>query len=215
MKKVLFSFFLFLFLFVLPCVFGSSYAAYLKFDKQTDTVTADQTFQVQVIIDTGSEQVTSTDSYVTYDSTLFEAQSVTEGTFFPVVTYDITSGKIYIAGIVEDTAVTKTGEGTLATIVFKALKDGTGTLSFDCQGDVGSTSKIIKNDGNGTNIIECTSNQDLIVTIGTGGSTIVPTTAASTSSELPETGVLDNLIKYAVPGTMLLIIGVLIKFVLL
>lgn len=214
MKKVLFSLSLFLFLFIFPCVFGSSYAAYLKFDKQTDTVSVDQTFQVQVMIDTGSEQVTSTDSYVIYDSTLFEAQSVTEGTFFPVVTYDITSGKIYIAGIVEDTAVTKTGEGTLATIVFKALKDGTGTLSFDCQGDVGSTSKIIKNDGNGTNIIECTSNQDLVVTIGTGGSTIAPTTT-SPSSELPETGILDNLIKYAIPGTMLLIIGGIIKFVLL
>lgn len=215
MKKVLLFLSLFLFLFILPCVFGSSYAAYLKFDKQTDTVSSDQTFQVQVMIDTGSEQVTSTDAYVIYDSTLFEAQSVTEGTFFPVVTYDITSGKIYIAGIVEDTAVTKTGEGTIATIVFKALKDGTGTLSFDCQGDVGSTSKIIKNDGNGTNIIECTSNQDLIVTIGTGGSAVVPTSSSATSSQLPETGILDNLIKYAIPGAMLLIVGGLIKFVLL
>ena len=197
--------------FFIPLVVNGVSAAYLKFDKTTDTVQSGKTFQTQVMIDTGSDQITSTDIYVLYDNTLFEAQSVSPGTYFTTVTNNITSGKIYIVGMVDDPSVPKTGSGTIATIVFKALKDGTGPITFDCRGDVSGTSKILKNDGNATNIIICTQNGKLNVSVGSG---YLTTPNPTSSSNLPTTGILDNLVKYAVPGTILLFLGMAVRLIL-
>jgi hypothetical protein len=58
---------------------------------------------------------------------------VAAGDYFTTVTNNIASGKIFIAGYVGSSTPYKTGSGTLASITFKALKSGTGTLTFDCQ----------------------------------------------------------------------------------
>jgi hypothetical protein len=202
---------LIIFLYVVPIVSKGALAAYLKFDKTTDTVQSGQTFQTQVMLDAGSDQITSTDIYILYDSTLFEAQSVTPGTYFTTVTNNITSGKIYIVGMVDDPAVPKTGSGTVATVVFKALKNDTGSLTFDCRGDVAGTSKILKNDGNATNIIVCTENGKLTVSVGSG---YLTTPNPTSSSTLPTSGVFDNLLKYAVSGTILLFLGMAVRLIL-
>ncbi len=181
-------------------------AATLKFDEATFSVASGDTFYVQVIVDAGSEQITSTDIYVLYDATILEAQSVSGGTFFPTVTKNITSGKVYIAGLVDDPATSKTGSGTVATITFKALKNGSATLTFSCDTSTYNTSKIIKNDVNATNIITCAQNGSSAVTVG-GGSSSGGGTTAPTPSSLPQTGILDNILKYSIPGMALLLIG--------
>ncbi len=180
-------------------------AATLKFDESTFSVASGDTFYVQVIVDAGSEQITSTDAYVLYDATVLEAQSVSNGTFFPTVTKNITAGKVYIAGLVDDPATSKTGSGTVATITFKALKAGSATLSFNCDTTSYNTSKIIKNDINATNIITCAQNGTAAVTVG--GGTSDGATAAPTPSSLPKSGILDNILRYSIPGIALLLIG--------
>ena len=154
---------------------------------------------------------------MTYDSTLLKATVVTSGTQFPTVTNDIaTSGKVYIAGMVNDPSASISASGTLATITFQALKDGTGTLAYDC-----NLSKIIKNDVNATNVIVCGSNLTSAVTVGAGGSgTTTPTPTGTGSveptaiSELPQSGVFDNVAGMAIPGMIILIIGLGIRLVL-
>ena len=121
-----------------------------------------------------------------------------------------------IAGLVNDSGSPVTTSGTVATITFQGLKDGSGTLSFDC-----NTSKIIKNDLNATNVIVCTQNGTSAVTIGAGGSSSSPTATpapntgvAETPSELPQTGIWDNVVKFALPGMVLLILGGALRFIL-
>ena len=160
------------FFLVAPFVFSAE-AASLKFDKTTATTTNGGTFQISVTVDPAGDNLSSTDVYVTFDSTLLKANSVAAGSLFPTVTNDIsTSGKVYIAGMVNDPATSVSTSGTLATITFQGLKDGSGTLAFDC-----ATSKIIKNDINATNVINCSQNGTSSVTVGANNCSTSPAAA--------------------------------------
>lgn len=197
--------FLIFFGLLLPGYLTSVQAASLNFDQTTKLVATGSTFQIAVTVVPGSDSLSSTDVYVTYDSTLLKATSVVAGSLFPTVTNDIsTSGRVYIAGMVNDPANSISTTGTLATITFQGLKDGTGTLAFDC-----NSSKIIKNDVNATNVITCSSNGTTAVTVGAGGTTSTTSspTATPIPNQLPQTGTFDNVIRIAIPGAILLLLG--------
>ncbi len=186
----------FLFLSTIP-LWEKIQAAYLKFDQSTVSTSNGGTFQIAVQVEPGSDSLNSVDAYVLYDSSLVSATSVSAGSLFPTVSHDeSTSGKVYIAGMVNDVASSVSTTGTLATITYKGLKDGSGNLSFDC-----NLSKIVKNDINATNVIVCSQNGTASVTVGSGSQ---PTTAPQ---QLPESGVFDNVVKFAVPGMILLLLG--------
>jgi len=207
-KKIFLTLGLFI---VLPVFLDGTQAASLKFDKTTATAANGATFQIAVTVDPGSDSLNSTDVYVSFDSTLLKATSVAAGSLFPTVSNDIsTTGKVYIAGMVDDPASSISATGILATITFQGLKEGTGTLSFDCD-----TSKIIKDDINATNVITCSQNGSSSITIGSGGG-VAPTTPPGNNppSQLPESGVFDNVIKIAVPGMLLLLVGGIFRLLL-
>jgi len=216
-----FLFFLSLYFFLPRTTFG----AFLKFDKTTVSSQATQTFTVDVTVDAGTDQVTSTDIWIVYDPSYLEAQTVTNGTFFPAVTSNITSGKVSITGLIVDPGTYKTGTGVVATVTFKSLLNGTNSLSFDCRTDVSNSSKIIKNDVNATNIIECSKNVGATVTIGgtaTSSSSSTGTYATPTVSSvqptvagtLPESGIVENIARFAIPGLILLMIGAMLRLAL-
>jgi len=186
-----------IFFIVAPFMF-SAQAASLNFNKSTATATNGETFQIAVTVDPDGDALNSTDVYVTFDSTLLKATEVSAGSLFPTVSNDIsTSGSVYIAGMVDDPASSISTAGTLATITFQALKDGSGTISFNCD-----TSKIIKNDIDASNVITCSQNGTSAVTIGE------PVT------ELPQSGVFDNVVHIAIPGMILLIFGGIFRLLL-
>ena len=205
---------------ILPIFIGTVNAASLKFDKTTVSTTNGGTFQIAVTIDPGSDALSSVDAYVTFDAAYLKATAVTAGSLFPTVSNDIsTSGKVYIAGLVNDPASSISTAGTLATITFQALKDGTATLSFDC-----NTSKIIKNDINASNVISCSSNGTSAVTIGSGGgsssggstqpTTVPAANTGATNNELPKSGIFDNVVKFAIPGLILFLVGGVFRLLL-
>lgn len=208
MKKNLKNTLLVLIIFlIVPYFFNSAFAAYLKFDNTAVTVANGGSFQISVMIEPGSDALNGTDIYVTYDSTLLKVTTVSDGSLFPYFFNDITTvGKIYIAGTTTDPASSISTSGTVAMITFQALKEGSSTLSFDC-----NSSKIIKDDVNATNVIACSQNTGATVTIGVGGQTAVPTDAPS---QLPQSGVFDNVAKIAVPGMLLLFIGGIFRLLL-
>ncbi len=197
-----------LFLFSLPQMI---LAATINFDKTSVTVQSGASFSLQVNVDAGSDEIRSTDIYLKYDGSYLQVESVSEGSFFPTVTSDTaTAGQIYIAGMVDDPAVTKTGSGTVATVNFKAVKDGSTTISFDCQ-----NSKIIKADIDATNILTC--NQGLTVSISIGEGTNNSNSQTNNNSsitELPKSGVFENVIKFGMPGLMLFIVGGALRLIL-
>lgn len=209
MNKIIKSLSLAVLFIVVPMFFGSVNAASLKFDKTTVSTTNGGTFEIAVTVDPGSDPVLSTDAYVTFDSSLLKANSVSAGSLFPAVTNDTaTSGRVYIAGMVTDTATPVTTSGTLATITFQGLKEGTGTLAFDC-----NLSKIIKNDDFTSNVLVCSQNNSSVVTIGGGGGA-APAADNSVPAELPQTGIFDNVASIAIPGIILLLLGGVFRLVL-
>lgn len=213
---------LIIFLFVYFFIVGSVQAASVKFDKATVTVNANETFTLDAIVDAGSDQITSTDMWILYDSTALEAQNASPGAFFPAVTNNITAGKVYVAGLITDPGTYKTGSGTVAKITFKALKNGTATITYDCRADVSNSSKVIKNAVDPTNVINCAQNGTSIITIGTGG--VVPTSAAIPTSiyssgavptALPQSGFMDELPRLSMIGAILIVAGVLLRVLLI
>lgn len=197
------------------------FAANLKFDKSSVSANIGDTFQVSVVVDAGSEEVYSTDAYIQYDKGILEVSSVAEGTFFPTIFNDTsTPSQLYVAGIVDDPATSKTGSGTVATVTFKALSAGSTTLTYFCDLSVSDTSKVVKNDIDSTNIIVCSENGSTTVTVGGAAAnpTATPAAAAGGTStsptQLPQSGVFDNIVRFAVPGVILLILGGVVKLLL-
>jgi hypothetical protein len=210
MKKIILFCLLIVYVWLLPRVFGQVSAASLKFDKTSASIDVGGTLSLSIIVDAGGEEISSTDIYVTYDASLIEAQVVNNGSFFPTVTNNITPGRVYIAGMVDDPASSKTGSGTVATVNFKGLKDGSVTISFDC-----NTSKIVKSDINATNILQCSSSDRVVVSVGSGGSSDPTPTPISQQKDLPKSGIFDNLINLAIPGGILFLIGSGLKLLIL
>lgn len=219
---------LFIVLGLSPTLFGNAYAASLSFDPSSVSKNAGEAFDIKVDANAGSDQITSVDAYITYDANVLEVQSVTNGTFFPTVTKDTSqAGKVYIAGLVDDPATSKTGTGTLATITFKGKTSGSAILAFTCTQGSTSDSNITKNDLNATDIITCSSNGSSAITIGSGSSSGGSSSGGSSSggsstsggttpapTELPKSGVFDNVVKYSVPGIILLLLGGIAKLIL-
>ncbi len=208
MKKLISGVFFLIIILLSPIFLGKVEAGYFTFDPTSSSVDVDGTFQVDVIVNAGSDTIRSTDIYVVFDSNLLEAQSVSDGTFFPTVTNNITSGRVYIAGMVDDGASTKTGSGTVATITFKGLKEGTGSISVDC-----TNSLIVQSDANGTNLLDCDSNGTDAVTIGSGSSS--SDNSLITPTSLPKTGVFNNTVKWSQWGMLLVLLGGVVRLLLL
>ena len=224
MKKYTVPFILFIFLFI-PFVVGGVSAASLKFDATTVTIDPGKVFELQLIVDPGSDNIRSVDAYILFPPN-FQVLKVTPGTYFPTVTNNIQSSKVYVAGLVDDPATSKTGAGTVATISFQALLNasGTGKISFDCRDGASDSSKVIKDDINATNVIVCGTNGSTAITVGTGGGgpTITPTvapsgagsTSATTPQTLPQTGSLDNILNVSISGVVLLVAGLAVRLLL-
>ena len=251
MKKIIWTTLIFTAFFLCSAVNSSSvYAGSLEFDPTTKSVNNKEIFELNINVNPGSEEITSVDAYIEYDSTYLEFQSIENGDYFPKFFQDSsTAGKAYYGGIV-NLGEFKTGEGTIATISFKTLQEGTTTVSFYCDTSKNDSSKINKNDFDVTNIIVCANNLSSEITIGasevtstpaptsktitstpaptstltptptteideggTGGTEeIVPTEVVPTA--LPQSGILDNVIKYSAPGLALFLIGLALKFLL-
>lgn len=205
-RKIIFYFF-FIF-FVFPYFFSFIRAASFSFDKTTVTVNSGETFQLSVNLNPESDKIYSADIYINYDASFLKPTNVSAGSLFPTVSNDIsTSGKVYIAAMVNDPTSAVSSSGTVATITFQALKDGSVTLSFDC-----NSSKIIKDDVNASNVLNCSANNSAAITIGTGSTN--NNTSSEIPEELPKTGILENVLKFAFPGIILLILGGALRLVL-
>ena len=209
-------------------------AASLQFDPTTKTTPKGENFDIKVDIDAGTNEILATDAKISFDKTLLEVVKIENGGYFKTLgkaDYS-TAGQIYIAGIVDDPGDFKKGTGTVATVNFKALTDGTATLSYICTpGETGEDSNIANNDFDATDVINCSENGTSRITIGgggdssttptptsTGSTTVAPTnTLAPTVSSLPETGLFETAtnINVMLPLSILaVLLGLAVKFFL-
>lgn len=216
---------------------SASYAASLQLDPATASVAVGQTVNIKVNISSGTETVRSTDAFVSYDSAYFETPTVTNGTFFQTAFQNIDTTRVYVAGLQTDPASTVQGTGTIATITFRAKKSGSTRLTFVCGTNTANDSTIVAGSGS-ANIIQCSSNGSSTITIagdssspaatatpasgatstpvptsvGTvGGATAVPTAV----TQLPQSGIEQNITTYVALGVILFIVGIGARFLLL
>lgn len=187
-------------------------AASLKFNSTTYSGAVGGTVKVDVIVNPGTDSISGVDAHVTYDATVLQAQSVTAGTYFPAVNESIASGKVSIYASVTDPASSKTGEGTIASITFVVLKNGSSNLQFYCDSATYNSSKVVKNDINATNIIVCSQNGSAVVTGGTGGTSGNPQITPTPVTQLPAAGTVENISFVAIIGVALIALGGIVKF---
>ncbi len=204
--------FIFLFLAVV-----SASAATLNFNPNSVNTQQDGTFSVDVVVDAGTEQVTGTDVYVIYDPQYLQLQTVTAGSFFPKSDNMPSTGKLYVWGVIENQGEYKTGQGVLSTLTFKTVKGGNTTVTFQCNTANTETSKILKNDINATNVINCGGNGTLTINStgsGTTNNSSSTTSTTTTVTTLPQSGVYENVMRFAVPGLILMFMGVALRLVI-
>ena len=231
----LFAVFLFTSIFLLHTVHAFA-VNNLSYDGANKSVTMEETLSVPINIQTDDgTQVIGADVWLLVDESFIDVQSIEPGEYFPTVTGQKTStGKIYIAGILEDTTSASTGDGTIATVLFTPKKTGTTQIRFDCRGNnVSDTSKININFQNPQNVIDCSStvNNVLTVNITQVGAQTTPTPAdgadltatpavympgdggelTPTPSVLPDSGFFDYTVYYALSGGALLGLGGLMR----
>jgi len=162
----------------------------LLIEPTTVTTPQGQAFSADIKIDSFGNQVVGTDAYIQYDATALQFVQILNGDYFPSVTQTDQSGVLSLRGMFTEPASSRAGIGRVATVTFQPLREVITDLSFICTSGAGLTSKIIKNDVNATNVIDCTANNTLRVTVGSA--TLTPTgviTTSPTTSPTPDTSV--------------------------
>lgn len=170
------------------------------------------TFNVDIILDTGGDSVSGATAILNYDTARLQVQDgdsaasgvqIKQGSIFnqsPLTnTVDTSVGKIrYDSGSL---GTSYTGRGVMATIQFKAVAAGTApvTFVFDSQSSIDTS--IVAAASGPTNIL--TQVQDGNYTIGTGSAT-----PAQPRPQLPPTGVVENTLAVLGGGLALLVFGV-------
>ncbi|OGK75124.1 hypothetical protein A2459_01880 [Candidatus Roizmanbacteria bacterium RIFOXYC2_FULL_41_10] len=155
-------------------------AATLEFSPATGSYSTNENFNVEIKVDTSSQDTQSTDAVIEFDTTLLSVENVTYGSFYPTVLHSEQNGKLYISGVVNDAASVKNGAGTLATVSFKGLTAGTATLSFVCTTGRTDDSNVSKNDLDATDLLVCSSLVEGSYTLS--GSTVSTPTPTSTTN---------------------------------
>lgn len=216
MKRFFFSSLAILGILVLVGYFSRVEAAYLKFDKTSVDASVGETFTADVIVDAGDDSIVSADIYVKYDADVLSVEKVDDGTFFDTLVKDSQTGQEYIAGMFDDVGKSKTGSGTVATITFKVLKDSATTISYLCDTTASKTSKIIKNDNDATNIIECDNNGTLAVNSSSSSNSGGDNSSnsgglTSAQGSLPKTGFMDSMLNLSIIGAALVVFGGVVK----
>ncbi len=162
----------------------------LLFDPATSSVALGQNFTVTVKVDTYGNATTGTDAYIQYDQTAVQFVSLANGDFYPSISHADQQGVLSLRGMVTEPASSKTGTGLLGAVTFKALKEVVTRLVFICDPSKATSSKIIKNDINATNIISCGSNNQITVTVGSA--TATPTGNPPTTGTATPTGAVTS-----------------------
>ena len=186
---------------------GAVSAATLSLSPQARLIKPGETFSVDVLINTKGESVTFADVYFTHDKTLLEAITVTNGTFFPNTYHVLTPGEPYISGALSKSGESYTGTGKVATITFKALKEGVDTMAFKCTpGKTADTNIARLSDG--SDIVECSALVNGVYTISNSAT---PDAAATpTPNSLPQAGSIGNTLMFVGLGILLTIVGIVV-----
>ncbi|NIT03515.1 hypothetical protein GTO10_01065 [Candidatus Saccharibacteria bacterium] len=164
----------------------------LSLEPAAETYGVDEVFTINVQIDTGTNIVAAADIDLSYDPQVLSAEDITSGTFFDSPTQppnelrkDLnTPGKIYYS---IGSLAPKQGSGTLASISFKGIAEGTSAVTFDDTSQVGDVA-----DPEGGNVLANTIPGSYLIAeggiAGTPTETPTPTEGQEPTTTITPTG---------------------------
>lgn len=106
----------------------------LLFSQESKSIAINQTFNIDIILDTAGEQAGGVDAVVKYKPSLIQGISIQTGQIFsdyPAAIIDNQKGQINISGIASSKNRLYSGKGTLATITFKGVSSGKAIINFN------------------------------------------------------------------------------------
>jgi len=164
----------------------------LYFEPATGSYDNGEEFTVVLKIDTNGEEVRAADGIINFDNTRLEVKTVTKADdpFFPDMTYNIAAddGRLSIFSFETEALGSASGSGSLAKITFKAIAEGTASVSLLCQSGDDTDSGIWSSSDD---IIDCASNGSGSYLIGGGtggGATPASAGAAATGGGVAPAG---------------------------
>ncbi len=180
-----------------------SYAANpsLKFNPSQITTRLGNEFEVGVEIDTAGQKVAGTDAVILFDNTFIEAVRVERGHVFsdyPALIIDNEKGKVIISAVVKAQTSLFSGQGNIATVIFKTKAVGTNTILFDYQVGKTNESNIAVTTGNG-DILGEVNNLAITSQTNTGAYTTIPEgpeTSISESVGKPTESLIEKIINF-------------------
>jgi hypothetical protein len=129
-------------------IFGirsSAQAAVLSFEPATATFRPNREIEVRVLLNTESESLNAVEANIAYPTNLLQfidASDANSALNLWMQRPEEKNGKISFAGVIPGGY--KGGKGLLCTLIFKTIKEGSGSIAL-----INKTS-VLKNDGNGT-----------------------------------------------------------------
>ncbi len=218
---------------ILTFFVGAPVSAYavnsLSFDTASVNSNIGETIPVKVNV-SADDAINSADVKLKYDFNTLQVVSVEPGDFFPIITNSIsTPGTLFIGALPEGTVGSK-GAGTIATVNFKAIKAGASQMTFLCTDVQTNTSKLNMTADDPQNVIDCsaTGAQVLAVSIGDGttSTTVTPGAGTTTSvqpstgqatvqpittTQLPQSGALENTLYALISGGLFIGFGTILR----
>ena len=193
------------------------FAATLSFDPSSVNVEAGETFDLTIQVDVGTDEALGVDALMEYDSEKLKVNNITNGTFLTVNTKEYGNpGSIYVGAVVESSGESVTGSGPLATITFEAIGSGTSNVTFVCEIDETGESNIPENSPDVPDLLECSQNGEAVVIVEGGDSDDSGTSDGGSSgssggsggSELPKTGIVEDMVILSIiAGGLLFLFG--------
>jgi len=165
MKKFLPAFSIF-FLLILAFLIqpGLAFAgASLSFSPATQSVMVSDSFEVDVVLDTGGVETDGVDILISYDEMKLEAKNAVLGSLYDnKINEDVSQpGKIVLQAV-SDVGSGFVGKGNLARISFKTIAGGPAQVSFDMIGESTTDCNVSAN------------GQDILASVSNGAYTILP-----------------------------------------
>lgn len=142
-------------------------AATVEMMPRTNSVHKGDEIVLEIKVDTGDNAINGVDANIFYDPKFVKVKSVLKADFMPFVSNRGDGSRLEISTVVLDNKTIKKGKGTIAVATFEALNSGNAEFKFDCDLKKSDTSKIVKNDLNATNLIECEKLSGVTVSIDT------------------------------------------------
>ncbi|MBU1102667.1 cohesin domain-containing protein [Patescibacteria group bacterium] len=183
---------------------GNTSQATLTLSPQSGNFNANDTFAVNIFVNSGGQYVNTVAAYLNYDKTHFQAVSIdTTGSLFSMEAenmIDAINGKIKITRGVPTPGVNITN-GLVAKINFKALSNITpasDNLTFDFTPGSALASNVFKDDGLGTTFLSGVYNAKY--TVGTGGQTTYSNGSLLRASNSDKVYLIENGQKRWVPS---------------